>query len=378
MNKIILSAIILLLIFFWLFPLVEFLFFDNQERSHDLGIFVLSQTLSLIVAFLFCIPLSFFKIRASSQNLFFNNEIYISRITFFISTLLFSLFLIFYLNNLNGIYDIFSFAERYRNGLYSGSGIYTAGMLQFLPIALSLLIVKCKKINKYILFSLFLLMLTSFLLGLRIFLLIVLFFLMIRLMNSPKKKLAFILIGMIFSFFVSYKMLLADDLSEQSLDDILLHIAGRIRYRFLIYDSNFSYDLDEFLGFIAYPLMPSIDSLADWKESFALSIPNLMKNMPFISLYSGIAFPLPIIIFNVFGLLGFVFIFPIIIIFVWSLKRLYETNSITKSIWYLYGVYFTFSILIEDIYQFSKIPLMIILMVVVNLYFLLLQRKNKI
>ncbi|ULK51947.1 oligosaccharide repeat unit polymerase [Citrobacter portucalensis] len=378
MNKIILSAIILLLIFFWLFPLVEFLFFDNQERSHDLGIFVLSQTLSLIVAFLFCIPLSFFKIRASSQNLFFNNEIYISRITFFISTLLFSLFLIFYLNNLNGIYDIIPFAERYRNGFYSGSGIYTAGMLQFLPIALSLLIVKCKKINKYILFNLFLLMLTSFLLGLRIYLLIVLFFLMIRVMNSPNKKLAFILIGMIFLFFVSYKMFLVDDLSELSLGDILLHIAGRIRYRFLIYDSNFSYDLDEFLGFIAYPLMPSIDSLADWKESFALSIPNLMKNMPFISLFSGIAFPLPIIIFNVFGLLGFVFIFPIIIIFVWSLKRLYETNSITKSIWYLYGVYFTFSILIEDIYQFSKIPLMIILMVVVNLYFLLLQRKNKI
>ncbi|MFP4973102.1 O-antigen polymerase [Providencia vermicola] len=349
-----------------------------KKNSHDLGIFVLSQTLSLIVAFLFCIPLSFFKIRASSQNLFFNNEIYISRITFFISTLLFSLFLIFYLNNLNGIYDIIPFAERYRNGFYSGSGIYTAGMLQFLPIALSLLIVKCKKINKYILFNLFLLMLTSFLLGQRIYLLIVLFFLMIRVMNSPNKKLAFILIGMIFLFFVSYKMFLVDDLSERSLGDILLHIAGRIRYRFLIYDSNFSYDLDEFLGFIAYPLMPSIDLLADWKESFALSIPNLMKNMPFISLFSGIAFPLPIIIFNVFGLLGFVFIFPIIIIFVWSLKRLYETNSITKSIWYLYGVYFTFSILIEDIYQFSKIPLMIILMVVVNLYFLLLQRKNKI
>ncbi|MEQ2025040.1 hypothetical protein ABLB84_04495 [Xenorhabdus szentirmaii] len=377
MNIKILSAISLLLIFFWLFPLIEFLCFENGERTFGLGFFVLSQTISLIIAFVICHFLSFFKIKNHYKNSFFYDEIYSSKVTFLLACSFFLVFLIFYLNNLNGITDISLFADRYRNSYYKGSGLYTAGMIQFLPIALALLIAKCEKMNIYIYLCLFLLMVTSFLLGLRIFLLIVFFVLIIRLMTSTRRKISFIFIFILGAFFVSYKIFLNDDLSKKTLSDIFLHIAGRIKYRYLIYDSNFSYGLDDFLGFIAYPFMPTLDSLTDWKKSFALSIPDLMVNMPFISLFSGIAFPFPVIVFNVFGIFGFIFIFPLVTFFIWSLKRLYETKSITKSIWYLYGVNFTFSILIEDINQFSNIPFMIALMVVINLYFVLLQRKIK-
>ncbi|WP_416777003.1 hypothetical protein ACNFJN_20085 [Xenorhabdus budapestensis] len=377
MNIKILSAIFLLLIFFWLFPLIEFLFFENGERSFGLGIFLLSQTISLIIAFVICHFLSFFKVKSHHKGSFFYDEIYSSKVTFFLACSFFLVFLIFYLNNLNDITDIFPFAERYRNSYYKGSGLYTAGMIQFLPIALSLLIAKCEKMNIYIYLCLFLLMVTSFLLGLRIFLFIVFFVLIIRLMTSKRRKVSFIFIFILSVFFISYKLFLNDDLSKKTLSDIFLHIAGRIKYRYLIYDSKFSYDLDDFLGFITYPIMPTLDSLTDWKKSFALSIPDLMVNMPFIVLFSGIAFPFPLIVFNVFGIFGFIFIFPLITFFIWSLKRLYETKSITKSVWYLYGVYFTFSILVEDIYQFSNIPFMVALMVVTNLYFVLLQRKIK-
>lgn len=376
MNTKILSAVLLLLLFFWFFPLVELLFFENEARTLGLALFVVSQTISIIIAFSFCLHFSFFKIKIQNENSLFRDEYFISKVTFFLACVFFLFFLTFYLSNVKSIADIFIFAERYRNNYYNGSGIYTAGMIQFLPIVISLLIAKCNKLNKYIYLCLLLLLITSFFLGLRIFLLPVFFFLMIRLMTSKKKKISFIIMIILGIFFISYKLFLTDNLSEQNLSDILLHIAGRIRYRYLIHNSNFSNEISDLLGFIAYPLMPSLDSLSDWREKFALSIPNLMSNMPFISLFSGLAFPFPIIIFNVFGVLGFVFIFPIIIVFIWAFKRLYETSSITKSVWYLYTVYFTFTILIEDIYQFSKIPLMIILMIVINLYLIFLQRKK--
>lgn len=375
MSTKILSAFILLMIFFWLFPVIEFFFFDNATNKLDLGIFILYQSTSILLAVAICSILSFFKLRNNNENFLFHDEIYVSKITCYLSILFFAIFLFFYLNSVSGVNDILHFSERYRSGYYKGSGFYTVGIVQFLPFALSLLIVKCKKLNIYIYICLFLLMLVSLLLGLRIFLLVVFFFLVIRLMTSAHRKLSLLLILLLSLFFISYKLILNDGMSDEKLLDILLHIAGRIRYRFLVYDSNFSYELSYAFGFITYPFTIIDGTLDSWKEQFALSIPNLKENMPFISLFSGVAFPISIVIFNTFGFMGFLLIFPIIVFFVGSLKYLYKSQSITISIWCLYLVYFCFTILIEDIYQFSKIPFMILLIAIINLYFLILQKK---
>ncbi|MTB67307.1 hypothetical protein GKR48_10800 [Providencia sp. wls1943] len=375
MNPKIFSATILLLIFFLLFPCIEIVFFDNEEREMDLILFLLFQTTSLIVAFFICSKASFLKIKEIDSASIFLDEKYISKSIFILSILFFSIFLFFCISNIQNFDDITKFSERYRNAYYKGSGLYTAGMIQFLPFVLSLLIAKCKKMNIYIYLCLLMLMATSLLLGQRIILLGILFFSTIRLMTSKKRKTSLIVISFLCLFFISYKLLLNNGMSDSSLKDILLHIAGRIRYRYIVYDSNFSYDLSDFFGFVSYSIMPTLGSLEAWKESFALSIPNIMDNMPFISLFSGLAFPYPVIVFNIFGFFGFILVFPVIIIFILSLKKLYESTSILSSTWYLYSTQFSFSILIEDIYQFSKIPLMLLLILFINVFFIFLKKQ---
>jgi len=373
MNNKIFSGIVLFLIFFLLFPICELIFFEKITIA--LSYFVASQIMAICISFFMCYKFGFFKITNYKSVSFFLDEKHVSKFTFYLGLLFFIFFLKFYLSNVNSVGDVLLFAERYRNGYYKGSGIYTAGMIQFLPLVVTMLIIKLRKLNLYFFMCLALLFLTSLLLGLRIFLLIVLFFLSIRILSSEKRLAALVSLLLLGMFFIFYKLMLSDGLSNQSLTDVLLHIAGRIRYRFLVYDSGFSYGFIDFIGF-ALPIFPFSDTLAEWKEFFTLSIPDIDNNMPQISKFSGMAFPLTIIVFNVFGLLGFVFIIPFVILFVWSLKRCFESNSIVLSIWALYLVNFSLSILIEDVYQFTKIPLMLVLIFTVMLFFTFSQKIN--
>lgn len=371
-NKKVLSAFFLLFIFVLLFPVVEFLFLEGGLNK-DLLSFIFSQTASLIVGFYISLKLNLCRFNPRVSCLASNEaERFVSKVTFFLTIVFFVLFLSFYLEHVSNVTSALVFAEEYRNGFYKGSGVYTVGMIQFLPVVVAVMVARFRELDVFFYLTFFLLVLVSFLLGLRVILLIVYFFLLVRLLSSKRFIKSFLSVVLLILVFVSYKIFLAQNLSDKSIFDIFLHIAGRMRYRFLVHDSGFLYSISEVYGFLPYFFQENFSSLVDWKTFFSSSVPNIFYNMPFISLFSGLAWPYPLVVYNSYGFLGFIFVFPIVVCFVLFFKKVYNTSSVFFTVFSVYFTYFFFSILIEDIYQFTKMPLMIILTASVYFYFYIL------
>jgi hypothetical protein len=373
-HKKIFIAITLLSTFFLLFPFIEMLFIGGYEENDDILLFVLSQFTVMVLAVFLCSSLSILDINKDKGDILVFNEKYISKVTFYLATIFFAIFITFYLRYVNSISYMPVFAEQYRNGVYKGSGLYTVGMMQFLPIVISVMIARFKTLDFYFYCTLTLLMVFSFLIGLRVILLVVYFFLFIRLLSSKNVLKAYLSIFILVAIFVLYKIFLIKDFSGQSFTDIFLHIAGRLRYKYLVHDSGFGFTLTEAFGYLPYISSNEFTNLTEWKTFFSLSVPNLLTNMPFISLYSGLAWPFPLVMFNVFGVFGGIFVLPVVILFIFSLNKAFSSSSLNQTIWYFYLSFFCFSICIEDIYQFSKVPRMILLMICINYYFYFLQK----
>ena len=370
-DKKILIAIILLTTFNLLFPFIELMFMGGHEENDDLLIFVLYQFVGIVLAVFLCSLLSILYIDNEKADRLVFKEKYISKVTFYSAIIFFAIFLTFYLQHVTSIIDIAVFAEQYRNGFYKGSGLYTAGMMQFLPMVMSIMIARFKKLDFYFYCTLVLLITFSFLLGQRIVLLIVFFFMFIRLLSSRKVIQAYLSAFILLCIFVSYKLFLVDSLS---FSDTFLHIAGRMRYIYLVHDTGFGLTFSEAFGFLPYIFSNEFSSLVEWKTFFSLAVPDLLINMPFIALYSGMAWPFPLVMFNAFGFFGLILVSPMVILFLFSINKVFSSSSLNQTVWYVYLSFFFFTICIEDIYQFSKMPQMILLMICVNYYFYFLQK----
>lgn len=354
-------SLLLVMVFMFFFPMSEFVFLDYGDTS--LLLFLVSQFIALFVS---CFVFYFvFYVRAAKEIVFLDLgfEVFFQRLIFWLTFFGFFVFLTFYFKYVSGLNAAVVFAEGYRNGVYKGSGLFTIIITQFCPIVIAFSVARFKKLLPCFYISFLMVFLASLMLGLRVFLLIVYVFLIIRILSGDGfLKKAFILFFLVM-FFVFYKIILSGDLVDRSLLDIVLHITGRVSYRDYIYSSGFSLGFFDAFGYMSIPISDNYCDLSCYKEGFVKVIPDIFLNKPNIELFSGVALPYPLIIFNVFGFLGFVFVVPVILFFMYSIYRVFTARDPFSSIFYLVCSYFCFSILSEDILYFKKIPFYFVLFV---------------
>lgn len=374
-------AAILLSIFFLWFPFAEWIFIEDFKSAHEnpsLGYFVLSQSFAFLSVLYISSKLNLLQFRVNDVSNIEFKESLIQIITFVACFLFFLAFIfLFIFQYVNSIAGLIIFSEEYRNGIYKGSGLYTAPLTIMIPFFLTVMLVTFRNLNIFFYLSILLVFTTCLFLGLRIYLLGIIFFSIIRLYASERKILATVIfLGLVF-FLVSFKVLLAKDNEELGLFELFLKIAGRMSYRYLAFDSGYSYSLSEFLGFLPHLENYEYRGIGPWKEFFTLSIPHITTNMPQISLFTGMAFPFPIIVFNTFGFFGTFIIAPILLLFFVSIRRLYSTKSFISKIFFCYLVYFLLYILIEDIYITHMIPVGVFVCTTTFVFFKIFSRKNR-
>ncbi|MEI8668067.1 hypothetical protein P4S65_06980 [Pseudoalteromonas sp. B131b] len=247
------------------------------------------------------------------------------------------------------------FAEKYRNGFYKGSGLYTLGITQVSAFLVVFLTVKLKVLNKYYFFMLIIVFVTSSLLGLRIFLMPIYLFLLIRVLSGKISVSSIVSVTLLILLFIGFKLVLAEDLSQSALLDIFMHILGRNDYSSLVHDDAYSLEAKVALGFLPFY---GVD-VGQFKEIFAGHIPDLIYNKPNIGLFTGIALPITIILFNSFSWTAINFVIFIIVLFLLSLQKSIQTDNMASAVINIFITYFCFSILTEDILMFYKMPLII-------------------
>lgn len=351
-------------LFMVVFPATELLFLnDLVENKIDLALFIFSQCTALIVALFFARQLGLLTYDNDHIEAVKNSTDSINDIAFLILSLFFfCVFIVFVLKHIPSLAYVVFFAEEYRNGYYSGSGLYTAGMTQVVPFMLAVMLIKNNKLGLSFYVILGLAFITSYILGLRIYLLSICFFLIIRIFmsNGLKFRSIFVLV-LLCLFLISFKLFLNEDVRESSVFEVLLHTAGRVAHRFLVYDSGYSLDISKVGAVIPILNEFTACSMECFKESLVTQIPNISTNMPFIHNYTGVAVPAPLLLFNIFGYLGWVFTVLFITLFLFFLKRAYCSSNLFINFLSIILSFYMFAMMIEDITYFLKINYAIII-----------------
>lgn len=349
MSKKALAALVLLCGFMFLLPLFEYLYWEMGNS--DLATFLVFQLVSISISFYILYRFKMFrgfKVERLDSEIFFQKGIVLYVL------FAFSIFLIFYLKSVSSVGDALVFAEKYRNGFFKGSGIYTMGLTHITTLLLAFVLVKSVKLTNYFYFALLLLLIATSLLGLRIFLLNVLLFLVIRLLSNSNMFRITVILSLLFGFMVAYKLILTEGMVEHHISDIVARILSRSSYRYLVYDFNYGFSVNNFSCVLPILSIFSDCDISTLKETFVSDIRNISSNMPFISKYSGVALPLSIISYNIFGFLGIVFVSTCIVLFFLCLKFSYRSKSIFFTFVNIYVSFSIFGLLIEDINFIQK------------------------
>ncbi len=191
--------------------------------------------------------------------------------------------------------EVAIFSEQYRQGVYSGSGIYTAWSTQVLPLIIFVILITNGP-SKSLAIPIFVVILSCMILGLRIHLwgLFIGFFLMLVKDLTIRK----IFIGICFALlFFSYKYLLYPQ-DEIMVYDLIIQQLTRPDLHAIVKFEPFSdsiIDMFEYFPFVRHFLG---HDLSAFKEFYVPTIPNVSVLMPFVSLYSGVALPGHVMLYN--------------------------------------------------------------------------------
>ncbi len=210
-----------------------------------------------------------------------------------------------------GLLEITLFSGAYRQGTYSGSGIYTAWSTQVLPIIIFLILITNGP-SKSLAIPILVVIIASMILGLRIYLwgIFVGFFLtMVKNLNIGKIffGLSIVLLFFSYKFFLnSGSEIIAYDLFFDQLTRPDLHAI--IKYQMF---SDSIIDLFEYFPFVRFLFG---HDLSAFKEFYIPLIPNLNVLMPYVSLYSGVALPGYVLLYNSIFVLAIIPIFLILLV----------------------------------------------------------------
>ena len=216
-------------------------------------------------------------------------------------------FLFFIRSNLTGysLIDVAVFSEEYRNGIYKGSGICTAPLIQLVPAMLAINIALGSKFSRGFFISLFVIVMGTFVLGQRIYLLKVFLAFLYRLTKSDMKLgKAFLIVISIFATLSIYKIYLdSNSDGEKSIYEYLLNPITRLNFSALV-KFQFGYGLE-----YIYCLLPTMQyhdlcNGESFKYAYLANNPKISEGFPFLSKFSGVAIPLPVYFYNIFGFFG--------------------------------------------------------------------------
>ncbi len=331
-------------------------------------------TYLIFLSFTFLALLLFFykkykKPIQSYRTPFFKNDNHEKRFqafSFLISSIFFVLFCSFMLNNIQSIEELAFFSERYRNAAFKGSGIYTIGITKISPLFISVILANANRIRITTTIVILMVLFASFALGFRVYLLGIFIFLSFRLLNQFGVRKSLIYLLPFFAFMIFFKVFLNDQFFEMSLSDRILNIAGRIEYRNLLESWLFT-SKGNFNTFIKY--LPGINwftgiDVSSFKEEFVKNISNVTVKIPYINLYSGVAIPILVILYNYFGFLFIIPCFALLIVFsILSFQQIFSKKPLVR-ILCLYIFLQLFGMLVEDVdfisnflYIFFLVPL---------------------
>jgi hypothetical protein len=333
-------------------PIAESYSVDGVLNDGDLEMYIFLIFGSLILTLIILYKFKYFN----NINIIYFDKVYSQKFLIFISFISFMWFLFFVTKNINSfsILDVVAFAEGYRNGAYTGSGIYTAPILLVLPSFLLLIIMKQSKLNFSFYLAVLLVFIASSLVGLRIYLFGIIIFGLHRVfIKSNPIKLIFSLV-ILFLFLVSFKYFLNDTVKDMSFFNIIIYILSRLDYRTLLEFNGFE------IGFEQLKYLFDFPTITHFKEIFFSFNNDIAYGMPFVYLYSGIALVLPVFLYNTIYIFMPVFVAVYILFSMYILKKILISKSLILSS-FLVNLYFIqILVLIEDLGGITKIPLLMI------------------
>lgn len=199
--------------------------------------------------------------------------------------------------------DIVIFSEEYRNGIYKGSGIYTVLLIQFLPAILAINIALGSNFNKGFSIALFALVIGTLILGLRIYLLKVFLSFLYRL-TKRKTKSWRVLLGIIVILFISsiYKVFLdINSNDEKSIYEHFFNPLTRLNFPALI-KYQLGYGADQIYCLLPTMQYSDVCNGESFKTNYFSNNPKISLGFPLLSKFSGVAIPLPVYFYNIFGI----------------------------------------------------------------------------
>jgi hypothetical protein len=347
------------------FVLILIFFFNIGEYYSDLPEKGINIYISIITLLLFFLTFFFTTKKINFQKHADEKLVQKIFIALFTSNLLLIYFIIKNIGELN-IISLAIFMEKYRNGYFQGSGLYTFLSTNIIPLLLSYYIFFFKFKRKVILLFLLLSIIPLLSLGLRVFVIPIVFSLLS--VHFQKNKffstntiLFFILL---FILTISTKLLLIPESSSFGASDMILKVLTRTNYQAITVPNGFK---SEF----GYLLTGNIDK---FKEIFYNSNFKYIDNLYLseISNSSGLAIPLIPLLINQFGYY-FGTIFSIFLtLFILKISSYLKVNNklgLCKEVLFFYITIFLLASVLEDfsfIYKIIYIPFLCLIIFLFN------------
>jgi hypothetical protein len=230
-----------------------------------------------------------------------------------------------------------SFSQAYRQGVFSGSGVYTLWVTQVLPFIVVILFLSGVG-YRVLLFPLVVCVLSSMLLGLRIFLWGIVVTLFIYLLYTfTIKRILIALIGV--ALFVGYKLYVGAE-QDVSLPSLIVAQLTRPDLHAIVKPDLFADNFTEFFEYLPFLRLFYGHGHSSFKQFYISSIENFELLMPHVSLVSGVALPGHVMAFNFFGFFSlFVSAVSLAIIFYLLWCAIAARNSFKKTVFvYLFVV----------------------------------------
>lgn len=348
-------VILFVLLFLLASPLGELTFIKGTRYDDgDLELY----SISIFLAF----SLTYILINTKYNNVqvYQVKKIRHTKIFFFTTVIAFLWFAFFVSKNAGSIAGLPVFAAKYRVGMYKGSGIYTFPILTIMPSVLTVFLIKIKKIDRFFIYSIILVFIATFIVGQRIYLFGIFFFFMLRLFfSASKKRIAFIFLPILISM-MSYKYYLNEETSSLSQSQATFYFLGRLNLRSLLEFNGLNRDFSE-LKCAFFPINYFYDcNNENFKEQFLSGQEDVYYGMPYISNYSGVAIPLPVILYNLTGVFSVLFLVPYLLLLLFFITIGLRTKSLLKAVMSILIANILVMALVEDINVLNKTPIMLI------------------
>lgn len=342
----------------------------NNLPLHDDGIafyivYILISTISSLMI------LIIFK-KLKNKNEVNKNYFYFTDFEFLTVTAIGSLLFLYFINDSVSSFSLINlavFSEEYRNGIYQGSGLYTLAFNHILPLMLSVNIAFGQKFRTFFFICLFISVLAILTMGLRIFLMPVIFALIYKISDDNTKIVKLLFISFLLLIFLGFFKVYLDmeNIGEKNVLDYLLNPFTRLNYRAITY-FKIGHGLNDFECMLpAFEFIEKCNS-ESFKYNFFSINPNISNDFLNLSKYSGIAMPLPLYMYNIFGFFAIPFtaLFLITINFLYSNAKSEKINILKRILCFVVLTHF-FGALFEDILQIRSLDVDISLLLIIFL-----------